>query len=163
MATLAPSSESSKASPPRLTVFFAFGIAGGSGFGIMATASRFVPIVAFVYSKLQTPEYTATASLLFSNQSLETSLFNLESSNNTDPTREAATNLRLASLEAVAVRTSEALPAAEMSPGEVREAVSVTPEGESELIGVSATDPSPPFPHIRLDRALDFLIGDRLT
>ena len=27
----------------------------------------------------------------------------------------------------------------------------------------TATDPSPPFPHIRLDRALDFLIGDRLT
>jgi len=31
------------------------------------------------------------------------------------------------------------------------------------VLVTTANAPAPPFPHIRLDRAIDFLIGDRLT
>jgi uncharacterized protein len=31
------------------------------------------------------------------------------------------------------------------------------------VLTTTATSPAPPFPHIRLDRAIDFLIGDRLS
>lgn len=104
-----------------------------------------VPVAALLYSKSQTKEYTATSSLLFSNQSAEARIFGLEPSGNTDPAREAATNLKLASLQAISTRTAEALPKSHLDEDEIREKISVSPEGESELINVSATDPSPAF------------------
>ena len=100
------------------------------------------PIAAFAYSKSQTTEYTATASLLFTSGGAEQRIFGLEPTGNTDPTREFATNLKLASLDALSVRTAKALNSG-ITGDEVRERISVTPEGESELASVSATDPSP--------------------
>jgi capsular exopolysaccharide synthesis family protein len=102
------------------------------------------PIAAYAYSKSQTTEYTATASLLFTSGGAEQRIFGLEPTGNTDPAREAATNLKLASLEALSVRTAKGLKS-DLSGAEVREKVSVSPEGESELVSISATDPSPAF------------------
>lgn len=109
---------------------------------LVAICVLVAPIVAFLYSKSQTPEYTATASLLFTTQSAEAQLLGLQATD-TDPIREAATNLKLASLEALSVRTAEALPNSGLSGQEVHTKVAVSPAGESELIQVSATDPSP--------------------
>lgn len=104
------------------------------------------PIVAFAYSKSETPEYTATASLLFTSPGLETQILGIEpTGTNTDPTREAATNLKLASLTSLSVRTAKALPEAHLTGLQVEEKVSVTPEGESELLAASATDSDPAF------------------
>ena len=48
------------------------------------------PIAAFAYSKSQTTEYTATASLLFTKGGAEQRIFGLEPTGNTEPTREFA-------------------------------------------------------------------------
>jgi polysaccharide biosynthesis transport protein len=100
-----------------------------------------VPAVALGYSLLQNKEYTASASLLFGSQSLESRLLGIES--NTDPQREAATNVKLVSVAQVAVRTSKALDIPGLTPDAVRNAISVNPEGESELISIEATDENP--------------------
>ncbi|HEY1854948.1 MAG TPA: polysaccharide biosynthesis tyrosine autokinase [Solirubrobacterales bacterium] len=102
-----------------------------------------VPIIAFCYSKLQTKEYTASASLLFANANLQSQLSGLTPPNSVEPIREMATNLRLAGVDQIADRTAKALPNSGLDSDEVQERVSVAAEGESELIGVSATDPSP--------------------
>jgi capsular exopolysaccharide synthesis family protein len=100
-----------------------------------------VPAVALIYSLLQTKEYTASASLLFGTQSLEAKLFGFES--NEDPQRVAATNIKLVSSDAVSVRTAKALDLPGLTAADVHDAVSVTPEGESELIAIEATDTDP--------------------
>jgi capsular exopolysaccharide synthesis family protein len=100
-----------------------------------------VPAVALVYSLLQTKQYTASASLLFGTQSLEAKLFGFEPS--VDSQRETATNLKLVSADQVSVRTARALDIPGLTPSAVRDAVSVTPEGESELIAIEATDEDP--------------------
>ena len=92
-----------------------------------------VPGAALVYSLAQTPEYTASASLLFTEKN--TSQF--------DPERAAATNLQLVSLDQVAARTADTLPDANLTPAEVSGKVSVSPAGESDLVDVEATDPDP--------------------
>ena len=102
-----------------------------------------VPVIAFAYSKLQTEEYTASTSLLFTNDDLETRLFGLTPTTNVEPIRQAATNLKLASVEQIADRTAKAVPQAKLDGEEVGEKVTVAPEGESELIEVAATDPNP--------------------
>jgi predicted YcjX-like family ATPase len=45
-----------------------------------------------------------------------------------------------------------------LTPGSLR-----FPKFRPPLVAASGGSPNPPFPHIRIDRALDFLIGDRLT
>lgn len=92
-----------------------------------------VPGAALAYSLAQTPEYTASASLLFTEKN--TSQF--------DPERAAATNLQLVSLDQVATRTADALPDAGLSAEEISGKVSVSPAGESDLVKVEATDPDP--------------------
>jgi capsular exopolysaccharide synthesis family protein len=100
-----------------------------------------VPAAALVYSLLQTKQYTASASLLFGTQSLEAKLFGFEPPS--DSQRETATNLKLVSVDQVAVRTAQAMDVPGLTPSDVREAITVTPEGESELIAIEATDTSP--------------------
>lgn len=92
-----------------------------------------VPGAALAYSLAQTPEYTASASLLFTEKN--TSQF--------DPERAAATNLQLVALDQVSARTAEALPETGLSVAEVNEKIAVSPAGESDLIDVEATDPDP--------------------
>ncbi len=92
-----------------------------------------VPSAALAYSLAQTPEYTAKASLLFTEKN--TSQF--------DPERAAATNLQLVALDQVAAQTARALPDANLSVAEINQKVEVSPAGESDLVDVEATDPDP--------------------
>lgn len=92
-----------------------------------------VPGVTLAYSLAQTPEYTASASLLFTEKN--TSQF--------DPERAAATNLQLVSLDQVAARTADALSDAGLTVAAVSDKVSVSPAGESDLVQIEATDPNP--------------------
>lgn len=101
-----------------------------------------VPAAALAYSLLQTPQYTASASLLFGTQSIESQLFELTPTDS-DPQREAATNLKLVSVDQVAVRTARAIDEPGLTVDAVSEKVSVSPEGESNLVAVEATDPDP--------------------
>jgi tyrosine-protein kinase len=92
-----------------------------------------VPGAALAYSLAQTPEYTASASLLFTEKN--TSL--------ADPERAAATNLQLVSLDRVAAHTAQILPDAGLSAEEISDKVSVSSTGESDLVKVEATDADP--------------------
>lgn len=104
-----------------------------------------VPVAAFVYSRVQTTEYTASASLLFGGaQNLTTQLLGVSPAE-TDPARAAATNLRLVSVEQVAANTAKALNKPGLTVKAVGEKISVSPEGESDLVSVKATDPDPQF------------------
>lgn len=100
-----------------------------------------VPAVAFAYSATRPKQYTATADLLLRDLDLAQKLFGSSSfSSSNDPQREANTNLKLVGLEAVAGRTARGvgLPVAR-----VQGMVEVAPDGQSDLIGVSATDGDP--------------------
>jgi polysaccharide biosynthesis transport protein len=104
-----------------------------------------VPAVALVYSLLQTPQYTASASLLFGSTSLDQRLQSSSNTEESDPIRAAATNLKLVSLRRISVLTAEALDQPSLTADDVSEKVKVNPEGESDLVSVEATDESPEF------------------
>jgi succinoglycan biosynthesis transport protein ExoP len=104
-----------------------------------------VPAAALVYSLLQTKQYTASASLLFGATSLDQRLQSSSLSEEADPERVAATNLKLVSLRRVAVLTADALDRPGLSSSDVSDKIEVNPEGESDLVSVEATDESPEF------------------
>jgi polysaccharide biosynthesis transport protein len=104
-----------------------------------------VPAAALAYSLLQTPQYTASASLLFGSTSLDQRLQSSANTEESDPIRVAATNLKLVSLRRISVLTAEALAQPDLTADEVSEKVTVNPEGESDLVSVEATDESPEF------------------
>jgi succinoglycan biosynthesis transport protein ExoP len=102
-----------------------------------------LPLLAFLYSMLQTPKYTASATLLFNSSEVSPSPFG--GSVDVDPQRAAATNLRLVSLEQIAARTAEALDKPGVTTETVSSEVEVAPQGESDLISIEATDPDAEF------------------
>ena len=97
---------------------------------------------AFGFSELQQKEYSASASLLFRNPGFAEELFGTTpTAANPVPAREAATNVKLVGLAVVAERTARQLKS--LSAGEVASMVSVSSEGEAELVSVTATSPIP--------------------
>ncbi len=98
-----------------------------------------VPAAAVAISLSQKKQYTASASLLFRDPGFDQKLFGAQVFQpSADPAREAATNLKLASLDVVAKRTARLLPSA----GSVQGHVAVQAEGQSNVVGVSATYPN---------------------
>ncbi|HEX2071121.1 MAG TPA: polysaccharide biosynthesis tyrosine autokinase [Thermoleophilaceae bacterium] len=103
-----------------------------------------VPAVALIYSLAQDKEYTASASLLFRDPGLDDALLgDAVFDQDDDPERTAATNLRLVSLRQISGRTAEALPGSGLTADEIADKVTVSPQGESDLIAVEAVDGSP--------------------
>jgi polysaccharide biosynthesis transport protein len=91
-----------------------------------------VPAAALCYSLLQTTEYTAEATVLFTDDVSET-----------DPERVAATILQLGTLEQISAQTADELSPSSYSATEIGDKVEAEPAGVSDLIGISATDPDP--------------------
>lgn len=104
-----------------------------------------LPLLALVYSLLQTPEYTASATLLFNSSEASSTVLGSPVATDTDPQRAAATNLRLVSLEQISARTAKALDKPGLTTDGVKEKVEVSPQGESDLISIEATDPDAAF------------------
>lgn len=100
------------------------------------------PAVALLISSQQPKEYEAKAELLFRETHYEQVLFGSSSIPAPDPTRQAATNLKLVDLEAVARGTGRQLG---IPSSEVRNSVSVAPQGEADLISVTANWQEPKF------------------
>jgi polysaccharide biosynthesis transport protein len=98
--------------------------------------------LALVFSLTQTKQYTGRASLLFRDPGFDSRLFGSSPSSNQDPTREAATNITLVSLDAVADRTARTFDRS-LSGDEISNKVSVQSEGQSDVASVQATDPDP--------------------
>jgi capsular exopolysaccharide synthesis family protein len=98
--------------------------------------------VAFGVSELQQKEYSASASLLFRNPGFAEDLFSTTPSTaSVDPTREAATNEKLVGLKIVGTLAARHLPG--LSPKDVSSMVSVSSEGEADVVSVTATSPDP--------------------
>ena len=100
-----------------------------------------VTLVALGFSLLQPPRYAATASLLFRDPGFDQQLFGLRYFGpSSDPGRQAATDLRLVSLDAVARRTAARLG---LTDARVRSKIEVLPGGMSDVIDITASDRSP--------------------
>jgi succinoglycan biosynthesis transport protein ExoP len=99
---------------------------------------------ALAVSLFQTPQYSATASLLFRDPGFDQRLFGSSAFQTTDPTREAETNVTLVSLDVVADRTAAELDGG-LSGSDVSQKIDVEAEGQSDVAAVTATDPSPSF------------------
>jgi capsular exopolysaccharide synthesis family protein len=97
---------------------------------------------AYGFSKRQTKQYTATASLVFNNNQLNLQAAGLQavSSGNQQPQQE--TNLKLVQLGDMAAKTASKLGQG-LTEAKVKEAVSVSAQGESNVVDVSATATSP--------------------
>jgi succinoglycan biosynthesis transport protein ExoP len=98
---------------------------------------------ALAFSLARQKEYSASASLLFRNSEVGPDILGITGSPpTTDPAREAATNVTLVESPAVAVRVSKAL-SGHIGPGRVQKKVSVSAEGQSNVVSVEAQDRSP--------------------
>jgi capsular exopolysaccharide synthesis family protein len=96
---------------------------------------------ALAFSFSQQKQYTGAASLLFRDPNLDQRLFGSQVlTPSSDPTREADTNLRLVSLGTVAELTGKDL---HLPPATIAAAVTIGTEGQSNVVSVQATDPSP--------------------
>jgi succinoglycan biosynthesis transport protein ExoP len=97
---------------------------------------------AYGFSKHQTKKYTATASLVFSNNQLAQQVAGLSVASSSNQQALQNTNLKLVQLGDMAART-----AAQLGQGLTREAVSadlsVSAQGESNIVNVAATAASP--------------------
>jgi tyrosine-protein kinase len=107
---------------------------------VIAVCALAIPAAALALSLSQEKQYTASASLLFRDPGFDQKLFGtqvLEPSS--DPAREAATNVKLVSLDTVAERTARRLPGVRS----VKDKIDIKPEGQSDVVAIDATDPSP--------------------
>lgn len=99
-------------------------------------------VAALAFSLAQTKQYTAEASLLFRDPGFDARLFGSPVFSANDPDREAATNIELVSLDAVADRTAADIDAP-LTGSEISEKVKIRSEGQSDVVTVAATDPDP--------------------
>jgi capsular exopolysaccharide synthesis family protein len=103
-----------------------------------------VPAATILVSVLQKKEYSARAVLLFRDPQLDQKLFGSSFvQSETDPTRQAATNLDLVSLQRVAALTASHLPG--VTQAQVSSAVNVSGMGQADLVSIDATERSARF------------------
>ncbi|MFL5912041.1 MAG: polysaccharide biosynthesis tyrosine autokinase [Gaiellaceae bacterium] len=103
------------------------------------------PAAAYAISKSQTKEYTATAQILFKQNNLDQQLSGTAPSApqpSGDFTVEKTTNVRLITLKRVGDATAKQLGGG-LTGSDVSGKISVDPNGDSNLAGVTATDPNP--------------------
>lgn len=118
---------------------------------ILETLTRRVKLIAICtivgtvsavgFSLLQEKQYTASASLLFRDPQFAQSVFGTDAQSfaSVDATRQAATNLVLASLKTVSQRTATVMTDSELTADDIDSAIEVTAQGESDVVSVSAT------------------------
>jgi polysaccharide biosynthesis transport protein len=97
---------------------------------------------AYGFSKHQTKKYTATASLVFNNQQLSQQVAGLPVASSSNPQAQQNTNLKLVQLGDMAAKTAGLLGQG-LTKEKVSAALSVSAEGESNIVDVSATATSP--------------------
>lgn len=113
---------------------------------IVVVTAVALPAGAVAFSLTAEKQYTATAKLLFRDPGFDQRLLGgpvLAPS--VDPTREAATNVGLVSLDTVAARAAEVIESRRLKPSEILDAVTVAAQGQSNVVTVRATDAIPAF------------------
>lgn len=101
-----------------------------------------VTAAAYGFSKHQTKQYTATASLVFSNNQLGQQVAGLAVASSTSQQAQENTNLKLVKLGDMAAKTAAVLGLG-LTKQKVSANLSVSGEGESNIVNVSATATSP--------------------
>lgn len=97
---------------------------------------------AFGLSRHQTKKYTATASLVFNNNQLSQQAAGLQAISNNNQQAQQSTNLKLVQLGDMAAKTATRLGSGLTEKG-VDESLSVSGQGESNIVDVAATSTSP--------------------
>jgi succinoglycan biosynthesis transport protein ExoP len=98
---------------------------------------------ALAFSLLQTRQYTATAGVLFRQQNLDQTLLGTSAlPPSSDPTRQASTDLTLASLPTIAEQAGKAI-VPSLSREQVQRKISISSTSESDVVNVAATDRAP--------------------
>jgi capsular exopolysaccharide synthesis family protein len=97
---------------------------------------------AFGFSRQQTKKYTATASLVFSNNQLAQQVAGLSVANSSNQQAVQNTNLKLVELGDMAEKTALRLGRG-LTKERVRESLSISAQGESNIVNVAATATSP--------------------
>lgn len=95
---------------------------------------------AYVLAKRQEKQYSATASLLFRDPDFSQILFGNQVYDTPDPTRAAATNQSLVEVPTVAMLVGRQL---HMTTASVQSEVSFGSDATSDVVGITATDPTP--------------------
>jgi uncharacterized protein involved in exopolysaccharide biosynthesis len=98
--------------------------------------------ISLALSLSQHKEYSAKAEILFREIPYDQILFGSSALPVPNPNRQAATNLKLVGLEAVSQRTGKVLG---LSGGAVRKDISVSPQGEANIVSVTGTADSAAF------------------
>jgi Mrp family chromosome partitioning ATPase len=96
---------------------------------------------AYGVSKLQDAKYKATATLLFRPLSLDQQVTGAPLQANGDATRDAATDLKLVSLEVVRQRAAQTL-GGDYTARRLEKSISIAADGQSDLVKVNATAPT---------------------
>jgi len=97
---------------------------------------------AFGFSKLQTKKYTSTASLVFSNTNLAGTVAGLSAASASSPQSLQDTNVELIQIGDMAAKTANQLGHG-LTPQSVTNALSISPQGDTSVVNVSATSASP--------------------
>src|SRR5262249_12285654 len=111
---------------------------------LIVACTLLTAVAALVFSLLQTKQYTADASLLFRDPGFDQRLFGSSGGPLEDPTREAATNISLVSLDAVADRTAAVLDHG-LTGAQVSDKITIESGGQSDVASIKATDADPQF------------------
>jgi succinoglycan biosynthesis transport protein ExoP len=101
-----------------------------------------VAAAAYGFSKHQTKKYTATASLVFNNNQQAQQVAGLPVASSSSPLAQQNTNLKLVELGDMAAKTAASLGQG-LTAGEVSADLSVSAQGESNIVDVAATATSP--------------------
>ena len=97
---------------------------------------------AYGISKYQTKEYTATASLVFNDNGLNQQVAGLPATNSAGSQAQENTNVKLVQLGDMATKTAMELGNG-LTKDSVSESLSISAQGESNIVNVSATSTSP--------------------
>lgn len=97
---------------------------------------------AYALQNRDEPQYEATAQVLFGAQSLSDIASGIERGSD-DPERDAATQVLLATSEAVASRAARDVPGRPGDIGDLLDQVAVEPEENADVLRVTASDPDP--------------------
>jgi succinoglycan biosynthesis transport protein ExoP len=109
---------------------------------LVPTCWVIVVATAAVFSFTAQKQYSASSGLLFRDPGFDQKLFGTTFlAPNKDPAREAATNVKLVSLDIVAERTAPAFPG--LTPADVSSKIKAAAEGQSDVVSVTAPDPDP--------------------
>jgi polysaccharide biosynthesis transport protein len=109
---------------------------------LVVVALVVVTVAAFAFSKHQTKQYTATASVLFTNSQVSQQVAGLQAVSTSDPQAQQDTNVKLLQLGTVAASTARTVGHG-LTSQDIRNSVAISGESDTNLVSVAATWTSP--------------------